>query len=825
MPNFSSRQENIVVFIFFIAISAAVLYPFLFQERLMLSTDSDALYYYYPTFDFYSRAIKNGESFLWNPLLLSGFPTYLSQSAGFFDPINIIIAKYFSSSVSGYNFRLFLDFLLVLAFSYLAGRSFGISKLASIFIGTSYLLAFHWRFLSNLVIANSLFVLPLIFYAFNKCINSYKKWRWILLGGLGLGLGFLGGYAQFIIYAIFLLGLYALIYFFFIDEAKKSLGYFTRFFAPILLMTFIGFLIGLPQILPALEFTPLTIRSGGLDYSATTFKVIEPGDISLFLFPDYSYFPYLSSGRKPLYLGAFWFLAAVAGFFIGLERFRKGSVDKKSKIAVILFSLFAFSLIASIKWSPIFYFMNKLPVFEYFRFPYRWMYLGIWFLAIIGAWGFDSLKDYSNNAGLRKVFKIASALIGAIIIAILLLNFGGDFFWSRVAALLDSIFSTVIYGKFGFDKDPGHYLEAIQRGISAWQEFVSLRELEFFAPFSILIGGSAIIYLFIWGRLDWARFRILGFALTLLTFFSIFMVQWPNSIGKEKISDYQSILSKFVGPEDFSTYRTYPFMLDYGFSKLVPPKYAISKDELMVLTDLQFASGWPNIGFYSNMPSVDGYEPFIPKDLFLALGEIGSTHGGEDYTRALSKDEKIERLVNNLDSIGMMGGKYIISGVKLNHKDVRFLGEENVTKHKIPIYFYENLTALPKFYFAKQLKAAPGQSLGALLGSAETNFQENSYLDCANCKSDAASGSFEVLSYRNGYIKIKAKAFSPGWLVVSESNHPGWSAAIDGRPVTIIKANGLYIGLFIPEGDHVIELIYKGVLGEENILRYFKIIR
>lgn len=821
----STAQKNIAIFIFFVAISAIVLYPFLFHEKLMLSTDSDALYYYYPTFDFYSKALRSGESFLWNPLLLSGFPTYLSQSAGFFDPINFVIAKYSTNPIFGYNFRLFLDFLLVLIFSYLAGRSFGISRLASIFIGSSYLLAFHWRFLSNLVIANSLFILPFIFYVFNKSLSASRKWPWTLFGGLGIGLAFLGGYAQFTIYAIFLLGLYALAHFFFIDEKEKSLRYSIHFFAPILFMVFIGAFIGLPQILPALKFTPLTVRSGGLDYSLTTLKVIESGDFSLFLFPDYLHFPYLSSGRKSLYLGAFWFLLAVIGFFIGLDRFRKKNIDTKLKSVIVLFALFIFSLIASMKWSPIFYFMNKLPVFEYFRFPYRWMYLGIWFLAVIGAWGFDSLKDYSNNASLRKIFSVVGALIGAIISPILLLNFGGDLFWERGAAYLDSIFSNILYGRFGFDKDPSHYLGAIQRGISAWQEFVSLGEIEFLAPFFILISGFALIYLFIQDKLEWARFRILGLSLSLLTFLSIFMVQWSNSISKEKVFAYQDTLAKFIKLEDFATYRTYPFMLDYGFGKLVPPKYAISKDELMVLTDLQFTSGWPNMGFYSGIQSVDGYEPFTTKDLFSVLGKIGSTHGGEEDTKKLSANEKITRLLNNLEVIGMMGGKYIISGVELSHEDIRFLGKEHVTEYKISLYIYENMTALPKFYFAERLVLAHEKSLADLLESEETNFHKTSYLDCVDCKLDIASGSFEILSYKNGHIKIKTSASSSGWFIFSESYSPGWVAEINQLPVTITKVNGLYIGIYIPVGEHEVELKYDGILGENNILRYLNIIR
>ncbi|MBI5221551.1 MAG: hypothetical protein HY979_01980 [Candidatus Magasanikbacteria bacterium] len=654
-------------------------------------------------------------------------------------------------------------------------------------------------------------------------MNSQKWWLWSLFGGFGIGWAFLGGYAQFNIYAIFLLCLYAIIQFLYIDKRAMTPEEIARFFMPLVSMIIIGGIISLPQILPALKFTPLTIRAGGLDYSATTLKVVEPGDFSLFLFPDYLYFPYLSSGRKSLYIGAFWFFLSVAVFFIGLDKIRKKDINHKLKILIALFSLFIFSLIASLKWSPIFYLMNKLPVFEYFRFPYRWMYLGIWFLSVIGALGFDFIKDYSNDAYLRRVFRIIGILIGAIFTSVIFLNFGGNIFWDNAVRLIDFIFSLVLYGKFGLDKNPAHYLDAIKRGISAWQEFLSLYEISFLVPFSVLVSGFLLISAFIWNKLAWYKFRILGMFLSLATFLFIFAGQWSNSVDGGKIFNYRNMLEKFINPDNLLLYRTYPFMLDYGFSKIVPPKYAISKNELSALTDLQFTSGWPNMGFYSGIQSVDGYEPFTTKDLFSALGKIGSTHGGEEYTKKLSVDKKIARFLSSLEVIGMMSGKYVISGVELSHERLRLIGKEYVTEYKIPLFLYENNLAMPKFYFAKKTVLSPGKSLADLVDMANRDFGNNTYLDCSDCNLDSSIGDFEVLSYKNGQIKIRTSTNALGWFIFSESFLPGWIALIDGLPVTIMRVNGLYMGINIPTGQHDLEFSYNGILGEGKFLKYLRI--
>ncbi len=287
MQKLSPRYKNLIIAAFFIGISLFVLFPFLFQENFMVSSDSDAMYYYYPAFNFYSNALKNGESFLWNPLLFSGFPTYLSQSGGFLDPLNILIFK-FLPAIFGYNFRLLIDFILVMVFSYLAARSFGISKLASSLVGMGYLTAFHWRFLTNILIANSLFLLPFLFFIFNKALEDKKnKWFWAVLGGTGIGWVFLSGYAQFIVYSVFLLGLYGVIYIFWIERDKKNLYKWLTLVSIFVILILVGFIVGAPQIVSSSKFTPLTQRADGLDYSLTTYKVVDPGDMILFLFPTF----------------------------------------------------------------------------------------------------------------------------------------------------------------------------------------------------------------------------------------------------------------------------------------------------------------------------------------------------------------------------------------------------------------------------------------------------------------------------------------------------------------------------------------------------------
>jgi hypothetical protein len=47
-----------------------------------------------------------------------------------------------------------------------------------------------------------------------------------------------------------------------------------------------------------------------------------------------------------------------------------------------------------------------------------------------------------------------------------------------------------------------------------------------------------------------------------------------------------------------------------------------------------------------------------------------------------------------------------------------------------------------------------------------------------------------------------------GFLVTTETVAPGWSAALDGAPAELYTVNGVFQGVFVPPGDHVVTLTY-----------------
>ena len=55
---------------------------------------------------------------------------------------------------------------------------------------------------------------------------------------------------------------------------------------------------------------------------------------------------------------------------------------------------------------------------------------------------------------------------------------------------------------------------------------------------------------------------------------------------------------------------------------------------------------------------------------------------------------------------------------------------------------------------------------------------------------------------------IEADMRTPGVVVLADTWDPGWRATLDGQPVAVLRANHMLRGIEVPEGRHVVEMIY-----------------
>ena len=67
----------------------------------------------------------------------------------------------------------------------------------------------------------------------------------------------------------------------------------------------------------------------------------------------------------------------------------------------------------------------------------------------------------------------------------------------------------------------------------------------------------------------------------------------------------------------------------------------------------------------------------------------------------------------------------------------------------------------------------------------------------------------EIIDYEPEYVKIVAMLKAPGFVCLSDPHYPAWKAYIDGEQTEVYRAYGALRAIGVPEGEHVIEFVYK----------------
>ncbi|UPG94239.1 YfhO family protein [Luteibacter aegosomatissinici] len=60
----------------------------------------------------------------------------------------------------------------------------------------------------------------------------------------------------------------------------------------------------------------------------------------------------------------------------------------------------------------------------------------------------------------------------------------------------------------------------------------------------------------------------------------------------------------------------------------------------------------------------------------------------------------------------------------------------------------------------------------------------------------------EVTGATYSRVDVAVHSAQGGWLVAGDVDHPGWVAALDGAPLPIHRANGMFRAVCVPSGDH-----------------------
>jgi hypothetical protein len=115
---------------------------------------------------------------------------------------------------------------------------------------------------------------------------------------------------------------------------------------------------------------------------------------------------------------------------------------------------------------------------------------------------------------------------------------------------------------------------------------------------------------------------------------------------------------------------------------------------------------------------------------------------------------------------------------------------------------WENTAAQPGLYIAPQMAVAPSWTEAQRLFAASPDLREKAYVEspaelCAeNSRLRAGGHLADISNYAVTPNEFSAtvRTNAPGMLVVVNSYMPGWSATLNGRPASVVRVNGTFMG-------------------------------
>jgi hypothetical protein len=225
---------------------------------------------------------------------------------------------------------------------------------------------------------------------------------------------------------------------------------------------------------------------------------------------------------------------------------------------------------------------------------------------------------------------------------------------------------------------------------------------------------------------------------------------------------------------------------------------------------------WPNASIPHHLENTLGYNP-------VRLGLYTRATGAEDHA-ALPDQRKFSPLMPSYRTplADLFGLRYIAAGAPIETID-KLIAPDTLTlvKRTADAWIYENTRALPRVLFATRAVAADFEALLRDGGWPEVDFLTTVLIEGA-ARDGAARrpGTAALISYTNTRIEIDAESPDGGYVVLNDTWHPWWTAEIDGRPASLVRANVLFRAVAVPPGRHRVTFTFRPIEGALRALRH-----
>ncbi len=811
-------------------------------------TGLDVFAYFYPYRDFSSQALRSGQIPLWNPYLFMGAPLLANSQTAVLYPLHWPLL--WLSAPKQLAWSIVLHIGLASAGTYLfARRSLRVGPAAALvsaaIFGLGGFLSAQVEHLNQL---NASAWLPWLLLCLDGAVSpGSRRWPGILGGGAIVGLMLLAGHTQAAYIVLAGAGLYAL----FRGLAGGEPRRWTRALgavAALAVMVALGLALAVGQLAPTLELSGLSVRSGGLPYREAASFSLKPGLVFKAFLPPFLWEPPFS--EYVAYIGLVGLALAALGGWTAIKRRRPLGL-----VALLLAAVGV--LLALGAYNPLYYLLYRVvPGFDLFRAPARWLLLYAFGAALLAGLGLESL----NMLRSRRIARWGLLLL--LVIELFLAGRKLAYNQPTAPAAYDSLRTA-----------PAHLL-ADASGQPF--RFLSLSDILFDpgdlgdlqALFSPFLPEKAVYDLIVSTKMK----EVLAYNLPLryrlgsvdgydggllpiedyVHFERLFLPAdeiWPDGRLRQQLPQIPPArLLSLLNVKYVITDKVQDVWIDDVFYDLehTLPLGSVTLDDLpdfqtTHLGLVSYLTGTLDLEQGTPVATVTLHRAgATPLTQTLRAGEdtaeglydeglaahrqarVGHRWGendqGADYVSILEWGEKVRPTAITVQSL-LPGECFVLRGLTLidgEAETTRTLTVDPTFRlvHSGDVKIYENLAVQPRAFVVHRARIAPDPD-EALAIMQQPDFDPAAEVLLAEgdpMQSERSHSPAHLVEYAPERVRLDVNLNAPGYLVLTDTYYPGWTATVDGQPVPILRADLYFRAVPVPAGAHQIAFEYQPTL-------------
>ena len=170
-------------------------------------------------------------------------------------------------------------------------------------------------------------------------------------------------------------------------------------------------------------------------------------------------------------------------------------------------------------------------------------------------------------------------------------------------------------------------------------------------------------------------------------------------------------------------------------------------------------------------------------------------------------------------------GQFVLKGLSLIHepthtsRSVILSTEGNYRQvHSGDVKIYENQDVLSRAFIVHQAEIVADDE-HAIVTMRDTTFDPRTTLvrigkdgeptGLTSLGQISPNDNATIISYQPERVEIAVTLASLGWLVLTDTHYPGWTATVNGQPTDILPVNIMFRGVELPAGEHEVVFEFK----------------